>query len=311
MMKNFYLFPLVIIVMMAFTTVSAQPPINNNQSTNLAEPSSQQRGWLGVVLSPVPEALGTHLQSLLPAGQGLMVRHVERDSPAAIAGIQQYDILLQLDDQKLYSPAQLSSLIGSIGPGKNVNLQLIHEASLKSIPVEISVRPASRMSSPPYRYGLPFPAQPRLPHHPPAFNLAPDSASVWDSFESVKVNTLGNGRYHAEVTFKNRDNETRSFVFEGKKNEIIQQIQQLKELPAKHREALLNALNMRTDRFSTPFNTPFFQHNPFNHPFFQHNLFNDPFFQAPLYNRYPSPKRPPYFDRNSYPQYGQPGWLNR
>lgn len=269
-MKNHYLLSLATALLLIFLPASALSQVNYNQPANPVAVSTQiQQGWLGVVLSPLPPALGSHLASLLPAGQGLMVSHVENNSPAALAGIQTYDILLKLDDQKLYSPAQLSSLVSSIIPGNQVALELVRNAGLMTLQVDISPRPDQRMSRPPKRFNRPYPAMPRLPHFSPGFNQRPGPASSWDSFESVKVNTLANGRYHAEVIFKNRNNETKSFIFEGKKEEIIQQIQQQPDLPADKRDALLNALNMRGGAIRGPFNTPFFQDNIFHEPFFQ------------------------------------------
>lgn len=274
-MKKYFLCPFTASLLIALLPFSAlsQNQYYYNPANQSAWHHPLVRGWMGVELVPVPAALRSQLKSFILAGQGLMVNHIERYSPAASAGITNYDILLTLDEQKLYSPAQLSGLINSIEPGKQVSLQLVRAAGIKTLTLEITSRQVQPMHRPPFNFRKPYPAMPK--------------PSSWDSFETLQVNTLGNGRYHAEVTFKNHSNETKSFVFEGKKEEIVQQIQQQPDLPIDKKTALLDALNMRKDNFSRPFNTPFFQHNPFNDPFFQHDFFSEPFFRHPFFQQYP------------------------
>lgn len=65
--------------------------------------------WLGVGT----DEIGDDVRSLLPEGVagGLIVRHVDEDSPAAKAGIQVNDILLKLDDQILLNATQFRQLV--------------------------------------------------------------------------------------------------------------------------------------------------------------------------------------------------------
>lgn len=236
-------------------------------------------GWLGLSLRPLSSSLAAQLSDLLPTGQGLLVWRVATDSPAAQAGIQRYDILLQYDNQKLFSPGQLSQLVAASRPDQPVTLQLLRRAQLQDI--ELRLNGASdryrQMPAP----ISPYPYTPLSPPAPfaPGFQQQPPNALAWDSFESVEVKTLADGRYHAKVSFKGRDNHIQTFTFEGPREEIIRQINQQSELPGDKRKALLNALNMRVD-FSRPnFYSPFMQGNPFDHPFFQNSPFDGPFFQ--------------------------------
>src|SRR6185436_15181751 len=65
--------------------------------------------WLGVSTEEAPEALASQLG--LRSGQGLVVVYVAPDSPAAKAGIQKHDVLVELGDQLLVDPAQLRKLV--------------------------------------------------------------------------------------------------------------------------------------------------------------------------------------------------------
>ncbi len=71
--------------------------------------AQKDRAWLGVSIEEGSEALAAQLD--LPAGAGLVVTFVAPDSPAAKAGLEKNDVLVELDDQLLVVPAQLRKLV--------------------------------------------------------------------------------------------------------------------------------------------------------------------------------------------------------
>jgi hypothetical protein len=98
--------------------------------------------FLGVNTSPVPAALRQHLG--LPEGVGLVVEFVEPESPAAAAGIKQYDIIKKFDEQILVNAQQLAVLVRARKAGDEVKLTLIRggkEQSLSARLVEKEVKP--------------------------------------------------------------------------------------------------------------------------------------------------------------------------
>ena len=122
------------------------------------------------------------------------------------------------------------------------------------------------------------PAQPQLAPVPPA---------VISQAQAVQVHTLPDGRYHAEINYQDKADETHKFTFEGTPDEIRQQVQQNTLLPEDRKQALLQALDMKPDALfnqplfggKNPFDQPFFKGNPFDDPFFKNNLLNDDFFK--------------------------------
>ena len=52
--------------------------------------------WIGMLGGPATPELRAQLD--IPEGQGLLVRQVVPDSPAAKAGLQDFDILLKAND---------------------------------------------------------------------------------------------------------------------------------------------------------------------------------------------------------------------
>jgi hypothetical protein len=65
--------------------------------------------WLGVSTDETSEALTAQLG--LQPGEGLVVLMVAKDSPAAKAGLQKNDVLVEFDGQQLVHPAQFRKLV--------------------------------------------------------------------------------------------------------------------------------------------------------------------------------------------------------
>jgi hypothetical protein len=85
--------------------------------------------WLGVAAEPVGDDVRAQLP--LQAGEGLSVRHVMPDSPAAKAGLEEHDILTRLDDQILVSSEQFKSLVKMRKPGDSVKLTYLRKGEKK------------------------------------------------------------------------------------------------------------------------------------------------------------------------------------
>jgi membrane-associated protease RseP (regulator of RpoE activity) len=100
-------------------------------------------GYLGVAVSAAPPALSHQLR--LAEGVGLVVEQVIPGSPAQKAGIQQYDLLVKLNDQMLINPEQLATLVQTYRDGKEVTLELIREGERQTLSAKLSSNPAQPM----------------------------------------------------------------------------------------------------------------------------------------------------------------------
>ena len=76
--------------------------------------------WLGVDIEEAPEALTAQLR--LDPGVGLVVTYVVTNSPAAKAGLQKNDVLVEFEGQSLVHPMQLRKLIQVRKEGDTVKL---------------------------------------------------------------------------------------------------------------------------------------------------------------------------------------------
>jgi hypothetical protein len=92
---------------------------------------AKEVAWLGISTEEVSEALSSQLG--LKEGQGLVVTYVAKDSPAAKAGIQKNDVLVDLEGQWLLSPGQLRKLVRMQKEGDSVNLNLFRGGKKQSV----------------------------------------------------------------------------------------------------------------------------------------------------------------------------------
>lgn len=250
----------------------------------------QAQNWLGLALAQVPPALSAQLGTLIPPGRGVLVQSVTTGSPAAQAGLQANDVILSYDDQKLFAPKQLAGLVRTDAANQTVTLQAVQKGQLNTIQVTLGQRPQPKHPATQTHPGSrPFLSQRSLPVAPPAPVPPHRQALAWDSFESVQVRTLPDGRYHAEVSYKGQDTESRNFTFEGSRDEVIAQINQQQDLPNDKKQALLSALNLG----------PGMMHN---FPRMPGGAFNDPRFNPNFFNGFPPMQMPPQFRQFFQPE---------
>jgi membrane-associated protease RseP (regulator of RpoE activity) len=239
---------------------------------------SIQRTQLGITLVPVPYALSVQLGSLISEGQGVMLQSVAKNSPADRAGLQVFDIIISANGQKIYSPAQFAGLVRATRENNSLQLEIVHQGKLKTVAVAPEL-----VDIPDYAQRR-YPVWPMLEHsyRPPMAEFFRNQQRAlssqdwaWDSFESVQVKTLPEGRYHAEISYKDKEGVVKEFTFEGEREEIFEQIKQRDELPQDKQQALLNVLNTEPESM---FDSPKFNDAFFNTPFWYREFGRDHFF---------------------------------
>ncbi len=112
---------------------------NVRYSTALIADPVPSKYWLGIYCSPVPPALRAHLT--LPEKQGLLAVSIAKDSPAAKAGIAQYDILLRAGGKPLTDPRDLLTAVEAAKETK-LKIDLIRGGKPRTIEATPAKRPA-------------------------------------------------------------------------------------------------------------------------------------------------------------------------
>lgn len=96
--------------------------------------------FLGVVSGDIPEMLAYHLD--IAPGQGVIIRSLVPDGPAAAAGLVINDIVTGVAGQAVRSPQQLSDRISERQPGEVITLDLIQKGKATKLDVPLGARPA-------------------------------------------------------------------------------------------------------------------------------------------------------------------------
>jgi serine protease Do len=112
----------------------------------LAAGTSIRRGWLGAavqeVTQPLAEAFG------LPGPGGALVSSVDKDGPAAKAGLQSGDVILKVDGASLARSADLPPRIADAAPGSQVTFDVWRQHQMHRIGVDIGELKADPPAAP-------------------------------------------------------------------------------------------------------------------------------------------------------------------
>lgn len=97
--------------------------------------------FLGVVTTQVSPEISTHLA--VEPNTGLIADYIDKDSPAAKAGLEKGDILAKLDDQILILPQQLRVLVANKKEGDAVKLSILRKGKTEEISVTLAKKEPS------------------------------------------------------------------------------------------------------------------------------------------------------------------------
>ena len=103
--------------------------------------------FLGVVSSEVPEMLADHLA--LDPGQGVIVRSMVPDGPAAESGIAVHDVITKVGGQPVGSPLEISKQVSGHKPGDSISIDLIHQGKPTTLDVTLGTRPTEMADNAP------------------------------------------------------------------------------------------------------------------------------------------------------------------
>ena len=104
----------------------------------VTEPQAEDRGWLGVSVGPVPEAVAAQTGF---QGQGVLILNVVKDSPAYQGGLKVHDIVLSLGAQESDGDAgHLAKLVGAHQPGEEVDIVVLRKGVEKPLRVKLGAR---------------------------------------------------------------------------------------------------------------------------------------------------------------------------
>ncbi|HMA58764.1 MAG TPA: trypsin-like peptidase domain-containing protein [Halanaerobiales bacterium] len=99
-----------------------------------------KRPWLGIVYGPVTDKVQSYFE--LENKNGILVHRVMEDSPAAKAGIKQYDIIKEIDKQPIKELEDVSEIINNTEIGDTIMIKVVREGTSEILFAEIEKKPA-------------------------------------------------------------------------------------------------------------------------------------------------------------------------
>jgi S1-C subfamily serine protease len=121
-----------------------------------ASGQSTQKGWLGVSVGDVDA--GAAKRPKLKAASGALVRDVVEDSPAAAAGIEDDDVIIEFNGKAIADADDLVTAVRKAKPGETVPVVVARLDQKKSLQVKIGKLPATE-----HHLAVTLPHVPRIP----------------------------------------------------------------------------------------------------------------------------------------------------
>ena len=121
----------------AFNGLAFSIPINmaKNIADQLKDKGEVVRGWLGVRIQGLDQTLAESFGMEKP--QGALVASVEENSPAAKAGIENGDVILQYNGKAVSKSADLPAYVASTPIGEKVEIKLLRDGKEETVKAEI------------------------------------------------------------------------------------------------------------------------------------------------------------------------------
>jgi hypothetical protein len=111
------------------------------------KPSGGQEKWVGIAVGPIPQMVRAHLRNV-PENQGLMVFNISKESPAVVAGMERFDIILRADGQPVNTSQELQQVVSRRNFGTQLRLDLIQKGQPKTAYCIVLEKPEGEPESP-------------------------------------------------------------------------------------------------------------------------------------------------------------------
>jgi len=121
---------------------SIPAPTVKNVIAQLKDKGTVSRGWIGVQIQPVSQDIADNLG--LKKAEGAMVLEPQANGPAAKAGIESGDVITSVNGEAVKDPRELARTIGSLAPGADVKLNVLHKGKDEAINLTLGQLPATQ-----------------------------------------------------------------------------------------------------------------------------------------------------------------------
>jgi len=118
----------------------------------LRKNGSVTRGWLGVSMQSLTPSLATAVG--LTEAKGVLVDEVTPDSPAAVAGLRQGDVITAYNGRSIQDGRDLALAVADTPAGERVNMSILRDGRETRLSVLVRTQPATKVSALQPAFGL-------------------------------------------------------------------------------------------------------------------------------------------------------------
>ncbi len=111
----------------------------------LRDKGSVTRGWIGVQIQTMTSDIADSMG--LKQTTGALVSEPQKNSPAAVAGIQSGDVITSVDGTPVHDARDLARKIGTMAPGTSIKLGTIRNGTDKTVTLTLGTLPAEKTAS--------------------------------------------------------------------------------------------------------------------------------------------------------------------
>ncbi len=124
-----------------------------NIMTQIIKTGHASRGWLGVNIQQLTSALAAQLGAKTYINQGIVITKVLHNTPAAISGLKQGDLITRINNQAVKSPDGFLSQIALLSPNSAIKVTVLRNGNKIEIPVTLGKKPSMQAMN---QYTQPF-----------------------------------------------------------------------------------------------------------------------------------------------------------